>query len=105
MPQLRARGYQPCSGPGREQEAIEVRLHAPAPQVVVVRVSGVLDGATAPLLVERVEPQFEHALDVVIDLDDVDFLADCAMKVLRTLHHRAVDVGSRLHLAAEHRAI
>ena len=80
---------------------VDVRLHAPMPDVVVVRVSGPLDDV-APLLVRRIEQQLGRARHVVIDLQDVQFLDWQFLQLLRAAHTRALAVGAQLHVSAEH---
>lgn len=86
-------------------ELLEVRLHAPAPEVVVLRVSGDLDASTACLLAYRASQQLRRALHVVIDLCDVPFLGVRGLDVLRALHERAVAAGTQVHLVADHHAV
>jgi anti-anti-sigma factor len=90
---------------GRTADPVEVRLHAPVPDVVVVRVVGALDGPSVSLLSERVRQQYRRARHVVIDLGDVTFLGASGLSVLRDLLRRASKVGVRLYLAADHRAV
>jgi anti-anti-sigma factor len=89
----------------RTADPLDVRLHAPVPDVVVVRVVGALDGTSVSLLSERVAQQYRRARHVVVDLGDVTFLGASGLSVLRDLHRRACQAGVRLYLAAEHRAV
>jgi anti-sigma B factor antagonist len=87
-----------------------VRLHVPAPEVVVLRVSGDLDASTACVLAYRASQQLRRALHLVIDLCDVEFLDSSGLgvrglDVLRTLHERAVAAGTQVHLVADHHAV
>jgi anti-anti-sigma factor len=84
---------------------LDVRLYAPSPEVVVVRVSGSVDARSAGLLDERVGQQLSRSPHVVVDLSDVSYLGSHAVEVLRRLHGRACAAGSVLHLAAEHAAV
>ncbi|HYH32057.1 MAG TPA: anti-sigma factor antagonist [Pseudonocardia sp.] len=84
---------------------LDVRLHAPVPDVVVVRIAGALDGPSAPLLAERVGQQFCRARHIVVDLGGVTFLGACGLRTLRALFGRASAAGVRLHLAADHRTV
>ncbi len=84
---------------------LDVRLYAPCPEVVVVRVSGSVDARSTGLLDERVGQQLSRSPHVVVDLSDVSYLGSHAVDVLRRLHERACAAGSRLHLAAEHDAV
>jgi anti-anti-sigma factor len=86
-------------------EPVDLRLHAPVPDVVVVRVAGALDATAAPVLAERVGQQYHRACHVVLDLTDVTFLGASGLRVLRELLRRAARVGVRLHLAADHHAV
>lgn len=80
---------------------LEVRLHSPTREVVVVRVGGMLDRLSAPLLVERVGQQLTRAPHVVIDLGDVTSVGAAGVEALRSLHRQATGAGTQLHLAAE----
>lgn len=97
------------SGPwagGGERELMDLRLHAPRPDVVIVRVSGPVDGLAARLLADRVGKQLHRALHVVIDLGDVSVLDRRGLTVLLTLHQQALARGTQLHLVgAEHDAV
>jgi anti-anti-sigma factor len=86
------------AGPG----AVDVRLHAPMPDVVVVRMSDPVDDVTGPVLLRRVDQQLGRARHVVIDLQDVQFLGWQFLQLLRDVHGRAVAVGAQLHVSAEH---
>jgi anti-anti-sigma factor len=90
---------------GRTADPLDVRLHAPVPDVVVVRVVGALDGPSVSLLSERVGQQYRRARHVVIDLGDVTFLGASGLGVLRDLLRRASRAGVRLYMAADHRAV
>jgi anti-anti-sigma factor len=87
------------------QGGVDVRLHAPTPDVVVVRVSGSLDDVAGELLVRRLEQQLSRARHVVIDLQDVQFLGWHVLQLLRAVHLRAVAMGAQLHVSAEHHEV
>lgn len=99
------RNPQPPRSSDQEPEPLDVRLHSPIPAVVVVRVSGELNGRSVPLLTERVSQQFARAPHVVIDLADVTFLGAAGLEALKVLHRHATDSGCRVHLAADHEAV
>ncbi len=80
---------------------LDVRLHVPIPDVVVVRVSGSVDEATSLELARRVGQQFGRAPHVVIDLQDVGSLCERFMRLLGALHRRAVATGTQLHVSAD----
>lgn len=84
---------------------LDLRLHAPMPDVVVVRVSGPLDAAAAPFFAERVRQQFPRARHVVVDLADVTFFGARGLDVLRTLHRQSVRAGVCLYVAADDRTV
>ncbi len=84
---------------------VDVRLHAPTPDVVVVRVGGPLDDVAGSVLVQRVDQQLGRARHVVIDLQDVQFLGWHFLQLLRAVHMRAVAVGAQLHVSAEHHEV
>jgi anti-anti-sigma factor len=86
-------------------EPVDVRLHAPVPDVVVVRVAGAIDATAVPVLAERVGQQYRRACHVILDLTDVTYLGASGLRVLRELLRRAARVGVRLHLTADHRAV
>jgi anti-anti-sigma factor len=80
---------------------LDVRLHVPIPDVVVVRVSGSVDEATSLELARRVGQQLGRAPHVVIDLQDVGSLCERFLRLLRALHRRASAAGTRLHVSAD----
>lgn len=79
---------------------LDVRLHAPRPEVVVVHVGGVVDEGAAGLLAERLGQQLDRATHVVLDLDGVQVLRGCGARLLADLQRQAGDRGSFLHIAA-----
>lgn len=91
---------------GGEPELMDLRLHRPTPDVVIVRASGPVDGLAARLLAERVGQQLHRAPHVVIDLGDVGVLGPRGLTVLSTLHQQALERGSQLHIVgAGHDAV
>ncbi len=88
-------------GAMRSEPAPDVRLHAPVPDVVLVRVCGPADQVSAELLVHRVDQQLGRVAHVVIDLQDVQFLSVPLLQLLHAVHLRAVAAGTRLHVSAE----
>lgn len=74
--------------------------------MVIVRMSGPVDGLAARLLAERVGQQLHRAPHVVIDLGDVRILDRRGLTVLSTLHQQALAYGTQLHIVgAEHDAV
>ena len=71
----------------------------PAPRVVVVRVAGALDLATAPAVRETVVRHLDGA-HLVLDLHPVRFFAGSAAQLLLDLRAHAAARGSVLHLTA-----
>ncbi len=92
---------------GDEPELMDLRLHAPRRDVVIVRVSGAVDRPTAArLLADRVGKQLHRAPHVVLDLGGVSVLDCRGVAVLSTLHQQAMRRGTQLHVVgAEHRAV
>jgi anti-anti-sigma factor len=80
---------------------LDVRLHVPIPDVVVVRVSGSVDEATSLELARRVRQQLGRAPHVVIDLQDVGSLCERSLRLLSALHRRAGATGTQLHVSAD----
>ena len=77
---------------------LDVRVHTPIPEVIIVRVGGTVDRFTAPVLVERVEKQLTRAPHVVVDLGDVTAVDPRSLATLRTLHHQATASGTEIHI-------
>jgi anti-anti-sigma factor len=75
---------------------LEVRLHAPIPQVVIVRVIGTMHPDSVEVLTHRVAQQFDRATHVVLDLSQLHELPPCGVHALAQLHHRAGRRGVRL---------
>jgi anti-anti-sigma regulatory factor len=80
-------------------EPLDVRLHAPSPDTVIVWVAGPLRRSTAPLLILRVRQQLNRASHVIIDLSSVRCLDTHAATELRTLCAEADRCGTHLHIA------
>lgn len=87
----------------------EIRLHAPAHDVVIVRVYGHLDSVGARLLAERVGYHLGRARHVIIELVGKHLLDPAAaaaaavgVTALRELAHHC---GSLLHVAADHEGV
>jgi len=89
--------------PGGPDSALDVRLHAPTPDAVIVWVAGALHRATAPLLALRAGQQLHRARHLILDLSAVTFVDSYALGVLRTLHDQARGSGTRLHIAGVER--
>lgn len=108
----------PTSGPGGGRSipaphqdrhpapVLEVRLHAPLPDAVIVRVAGAVDETGAVLVAQRVAQQVRRAVHVVLDLDDVTLLCPAGVAMLADLHRHALAHGGCLHIAgADHDAV
>ena len=54
-----------------EPDPLDVRLHAPTTDTVIVWVAGPIRRADAPLLTLRVRQQFKRALHVILDVSSV----------------------------------
>jgi anti-anti-sigma factor len=94
-----------AAGRGEPEQRLDLdlRLHAPIPEVVIVRVSGTVNTHTAPLLAQRVGQQLTRAPHVVVDLSQVTVLDPSALAVLVTLYHKALSSGTQIHIAgADH---
>jgi anti-anti-sigma regulatory factor len=89
-----------------EPDPLDVRLHAPTTDTVIVWVAGPIRRADAPLLTLRVRQQFERAVHVILDLSSVTWLDPAVAADLRALEARADSRGCRLHIAgAENPAV
>lgn len=80
-------------------DRLDVRLHAPLPRVVIVRIDGAIDDPTLPLLAERVDQQLDRATHVILDLDQVRVLSNRGVSLLLDLHLKATARGCRLSIA------
>jgi anti-anti-sigma regulatory factor len=89
-----------------EPDPLDVRLHAPTKDTVIVWVAGPIRRADAPLLTLRVRQQFERAVHVILDLSSVTWLETAVAADLRALEAHADSRGCRLHIAgAENAAV
>lgn len=85
---------------------LELRVYAPIPEVVIVRVSGTVTTRTAAVLAQRVGHQLTRAPHVVVDLGEVTAMDPRGLTVFRTLHRQASATGTEIHLVrAEHDAV
>jgi len=87
-----------------EPDTLDVRLHAPTTDTVIVWVAGPIRRADAPLLALRVRQQFERALHVILDLSSVTRLDPAVAADLRALETHADSCGCRLHIAGAQNA-
>ena len=97
-----------CGAAGADDPELAdlLRLHAPTPDVVIMRVSGTVDRRAAQLLAELTRKQLNRAPHVVIDLGDVSVLSARGVAVLLTLHQEAMARGTDLRVVgAEHDAV
>jgi anti-anti-sigma regulatory factor len=89
-----------------EPDPLDVRLHAPTKDVVIVWVAGPIRRADSPLLTLRVRQQFDRAVHVILDLSSVTWLDTAVAADLRALEAHAHSRGCRLHIAgAENAAV
>jgi anti-anti-sigma regulatory factor len=86
-------------------EPLDVRLHAPTRDTVIVRVIGPLHLRSCAMLAIRVRQQLHRAPHVILDLTSVTWLDLLVVDELRALHGRAVDCGTHLHIAAENERV
>lgn len=99
-------GLRPGAGGSGEPELLDLRLHAPWPGVVIVRVSGPVRGPAVGVLADRVGKQLCRAPHVVLDLAEVSVLDSRGLTVLSTLHQQAMAWGTQLHIVGvEHEAV
>jgi anti-anti-sigma factor len=94
------------AGAGESEQRVadlDLRVHAPVPEVVIVWVSGTVDTRTTPLLVARGGQQLHRAPHVVVDLGEVTVRDPRGLAVLLTVHQTATASGTEIHIAgAEH---
>lgn len=87
----------------RDEQAVgrmfALSVDRPVPRVVVVRVAGDLDIATAPAVRETVVRHLDGP-HLVLDLHPVRFFAGSAAQLLLDLRRRAEARGAVLHLTA-----
>lgn len=86
-------------------ESLDVRLHAPTPDVVIVRVIGPLHPRSCPMLAIRVRQQLHRAPHVILDLSSVTGMDLEVAAELRALLAKAESCGTRLHIAAENEPV
>jgi hypothetical protein len=86
-------------------EPLDVRLHAPTPDTVIVRVIGPLDLRGCTTLAIRVGQQLNRAPHVVLDLSSVTWMDPEVACELRALRSMAVDCRTHLHIAAENELV
>ena len=94
----------PDAVPDRD-EPLDVRLHAPTPDTVIVRVIGPLDARSCAMLAMRVRQQLHRAPHVILDLSSVTWMDPQVANELRALHVKAVACGTHLHIAAENERV
>ncbi len=80
------------------EPALEVRVHSPRPDVLIVRPSGALTGTTAVQLGARIGHRGRGARHVVIDVGD---LAPVTPAAVAALVEQASRCDVQVHLAAE----
>jgi len=73
--------------------------------LTVVEVRGDLDELTAPRFGAWVRDRFTGRSDLVLDLDQVSFLASSGIAVLIGLRQDANRLGVRLHLTGSHNRV
>jgi ABC-type transporter Mla MlaB component len=83
----------------RPDDSLDVRLHAPTPDTVIVWLAGPLRRSTMPLLMLRVRQQLHRATRIIIDLSSVTHLDCHAVTDLLTLRVHSARCGVRLHIA------
>ena len=86
-----------------EPDPLDVGLHAPTTDTVIVWVASPIRRADAPLLTLRVRQQ-ERALHVILDLSSVTRLDPTVAADLRALETHADSCGCRLHIAGAQNA-
>ncbi|GAA5116204.1 STAS domain-containing protein [Pseudonocardia adelaidensis] len=92
------------AAPDRD-EPLDVRLHAPTPDTVIVRVAGALHLRSSAVLMIRVRQQLYRAPHVILDLTSVTWVDVRVAGELRALHARAAGCGTHLHIAAENERV
>lgn len=86
------------------QGQMSVRLHAPGPRQVLVRVAGTVDASNVRVLVEQVRATFGAAVDVVLDVSGITALTPAGVEALVELYRAATHRGTRLHIVGGARA-
>jgi MFS superfamily sulfate permease-like transporter len=87
-----------------EPDPLDVRLHAPTTDTVIVWVAGPIRRADAPLLTLRVRQQIDRAPHVILDLSSVTQLDPTVAADLQALEAHADSCGCRLHIAGAQNA-
>jgi anti-anti-sigma factor len=82
---------------------MDLRLHMPRPDVVIVRVSGAVDPVTAPVLAALVGKQLLRVPHVVLDLGEVSVLGPQGLTVLLMLYQEAMARGVELQIVGVER--
>lgn len=82
---------------------MDLRLHMPRSDVVIVRVSGVVNSVAAPVLAARVGKQLLRVPHVVLDLGEVSVLGPQGLTVLLMLYQQAMAIGVELHVVGVER--
>ncbi|MGH3765040.1 MAG: STAS domain-containing protein [Pseudonocardiaceae bacterium] len=82
---------------------LELRVHTPIPEVVIVRVSGTVNRLTAAALAQRVGRQLARAPHVVVDLGEVTVADPRDLAVLFRLPRRARANGTQIYIARAER--
>jgi hypothetical protein len=89
-----------------ELDQLDVRLHAPTSDTVIVWVAGAVGPASAPRLALCVQQQFQRAAHVILDLSSVTLFDPLIAADLDALGAGAGRCGARLHIAgAENPAV
>jgi anti-anti-sigma factor len=82
---------------------MDLRLHMPRTDVVIVRVSGAVDPVAAPVLAALVGKQLLRVLHVVLDLGEVTVLGPQGLTVLLMLYQEAMARGVELYVVGVER--
>jgi anti-anti-sigma factor len=82
---------------------MDLRLHMPRTDVVIVRVSGAVDPVAAPVLAALVGKQLLRVLHVVLDLGEVTVLGPQGLAVLLMLYQEAMARGVELYVVGVER--
>jgi anti-anti-sigma factor len=82
---------------------MDLRLHMPRPDVVIVRVSGAVDPVAAPVLAALVGKQLLRVPHVVLNLGEVTVLGPQGLTVLLMLYQEAMARGVELYVVGVER--
>jgi anti-anti-sigma factor len=82
---------------------MDLRLHMPRHDVVIVRVSGAVNPVTAPVLAALVGKQLLRMPHVVLDLGEVSVLGPQGLTVLLMLYQEAMAPGVELQIVGVER--